>query len=251
VSLVPLRSDYGSGVYRRRIRLGAEDGLVRGSLVDDFHDFTVRLAHDGVRISKIEGAARRIPWATCPAAALPLALLEGMPLTRSLRSIARHTDPRAQCTHLFDLASLAVSLAASGAAARLYQLAVPDRVGARTQATLSRDGLPVLRWQIDGARIEDPPPFAGRSLAGGGFLDWAEATLDTDLAEAAQVLRRAAVISYGRRFDFDRVPDARTFQNQAGGACFTFHPERVAEGLRIVGNVRDWTAGLPDEEGRL
>ena len=106
---------------------------------------------------------------------MPLALLEGMALTRSLRSIARHTDPRVQCTHLFDLASLAVSFAASGASAGVYELAVPDRVEMRTQAILGRDGAPVLRWQIDGARIEDPPPFAGRSLAGGGFLEWVEA----------------------------------------------------------------------------
>jgi hypothetical protein len=238
-------------VYRRRIALWTEDGLVRGSLVDDFHDFTVRLEHDGVHVLKIEGAARRIPWVTCPAAAVPLLRLEGMPLTRSLRQIARHTDPRAQCTHLFDLASLAVSFAASGAARRLYELAVPDRVGARTEATLSRDGSPALRWQIDAARVEDPPPFAGRSLAGGGFLEWVEAALDADLAEAAQVLRRAVVISYGRRFDFDRVPDARTFQNYAGGACFTFSPERVAEAVRVVGSVRDWTAGLPDAGGGL
>jgi hypothetical protein len=248
VSAVPLRPEYGRGVYRRRIRLRAEDREVRGSLVDDFHDLTLRLVHDGVRVSKIEGATRRIPWATCPGAALPLALLEGMPLTRSLRSVARHTDPRAQCTHLFDLASLAVSLAASGAAERCYELAVPDRVGTRTLASLSRDGVPLLRWQIDGARIEDPPPFAGRSL-GGGFAEWAESTLDGALAEAAQVLRRAASISLGRRFDFDRVPDARTFQSQAGAACFTFQPGRVAQGLRLVGNVRDWSAELPEAEG--
>ncbi|HYB13701.1 MAG TPA: DUF2889 domain-containing protein, partial [Myxococcota bacterium] len=205
VSAFPLRSDYGGGIYRRRIRLAAERGLVRGSLVDDFHDFTVRLEHDGARVSNIEGQARRIPWFTCPGAADPLKLLEGLPLTRSLRSIARHTDPRAQCTHLFDLASLAVSFAACGKVERAYELAVPDRVGARTRATLLRDGVSVLRWEIDGARIEDPPPFAGRSLAGGGFLDWVETTLDADQAEAAQVLRRAVVISYGRRFDFDRV----------------------------------------------
>jgi hypothetical protein len=250
VSGVPLRSDYGRGVYRRRIRLKAEGQVIQGTLVDDFHDFSVTLVHDGGRISKIEGIARRIPWATCPGSALPLRLLEGMPLSRSLRSIARHTDPRAQCTHLFDLASLAVSCAASGAAEKLYELAVPDRVGTRTVATLSRDGAPQLRWQIDGARIEDPPPFAGHTL-GGGFSEWAETTLEPELAEAAQVLRRAATISFGRRFDFDRVPDARTFQSQAGGACFTFQPARVAEGLRLQGNVRDWTRGLPETEGRF
>ena len=248
--MVPLRPDYGRGVYRRRIRLRAEDRQVRGRLVDDFHDLTVHLLHDGVRVSKIEGATQRIPWATCPHAALPLARLEGMPLTRSLRSIARHTDPRAQCTHLFDLASLAVSFAATGAAERRYEVAVPDREGTRTLASLGRDGAPLLRWQIDGARIEDPPPFAGRSLSG-GFVEWAESTLDVELAEAAQVLRRAAAISFGRRFDFDRVPDARTFQSQAGGACFTFQPERVAQGLRLVGNVRDWSAEMPETEGSL
>ena len=248
--MVPLRPDYGRGVYRRRIRLRSEDRQVRGRLVDDFHDLSVRLVHDGVQVSKLEGATQRIPWVTCPQAALPLARLEGMPLTRSLRAIARHTDPRAQCTHLFDLASLAVSFAATGAAERCYEVAVPDRDGARTLASLSRDGTPLLRWQIDGARIEDPPPFAGRTL-GGGFVEWAESTLDTELAEAAQVLRRAAAISFGRRFDFDRVPDARTFQSQAGGACFTFQAERVAQGLRLVGNVRDWSAELPETEGAL
>jgi hypothetical protein len=246
-----LREGYGSGVYRRRIRLAAEGLRVHGSLVDDFHDLSVRMTHDGVRVLKVEGTAHRLPWATCPGAAERLALLEGMPLTRSLRSIARHTDPRAQCTHFFDLASLAASFAASGRASRLYEVAVPDREGLRTQASLSLDGSPLLSWQLEGARIEDAPPFAGRSLAGGGFLEWVEAALDPDLAEAALVLRRATVISYGRRFDFDHAPDARTFQNQAGGACFTFHPERVSQALRMVGSVRDWTSGLPDAEGRL
>ncbi len=216
---------------------------MHGRLEDDFHHFEVELGHDGARVSSLTGGAVRFPWTTCPGAVSPLARLDGMPLGRSLRTIARQTDPRAQCTHLFDLACLAVTLAARGGDAITYEIAVPDRRGLRTHATLSRDGAPLLAWELEGVRVESPPPYAGRSLAGGGFAEWTETELDPDTAEAAQVLRRAAVISWGRRYDFDRIPNARIFQTQAGGACFTFTEERVDEGQRVLGSVRDLTRG--------
>lgn len=230
-------------MYRRRIALEAEPGIVRGRLEDDFHRFEVELTHDAAHVVGVTGGAVRFPWTTCPGAVSPLAQLDGMPLSRSLRTIAKHVDPRAQCTHLFDLACLAVTLAARGGRAIAYEIAIPDRTGLRTHATLSRDGSSLLAWELDGMRIESPLPYAGRSLAGGGFAEWTETDLDPDAAEAAQVLRRAAVISWGRRYDFDRISNARVFQTQAGGACFTFTEERVDQGGRVLGSVRDLTRG--------
>lgn len=238
---VPIRDAYGTGIFRRRIRLRQEPGVASGELEDDFHHFAATVRHDGERVTGATGVASRYPWTTCPGAVDPLARLRGLALSRSLRSVARFTDPRAQCTHLFDLASLAVSLAASDRPGVLYDLAVPDRKDGATTITLHRDGELLLRWELEGIRIVSPDPFAGHNLAGGGFAAWSEAELDADTAEAAQVLRRGALIAMGRAYDMDQVPVARGFASAAGGSCYSFAPERVDDAKRVLGTMMDFT----------
>jgi hypothetical protein len=238
---IPARPSYGEGSFHRCIRLERAPGAVRGELQDDFHHFAVTLRHDAGRVTEAAGEAHRFPWTTCPGAVDPLRSLSGMPLTRSLLAIARYTDPRAQCTHLFDVASLAVTLAARPRDSLFYEIQVPDRRGGATTATLLRDGEPLLCWRIEGAEVVEPAPFAGRRLHGGGFADWAESALDPEGAEAALVLRRAVVIAMGRGYDMDRVPEAKSFASATGIGCYTFHPARVGEARRIVGSTRDWS----------
>jgi hypothetical protein len=241
---IPLREDYGTGVFRRRIRLRAEGrgagaaGAVVGELEDDFHHVRVRVEHDGARVDRVSGETFRVPWASCPAAAAALEGLRGLALSPSLRDAARHADPRLQCTHLFDVAALTVTHAARGTRERVYQAAVPDRVDGRARVALAVDGSDRLAWTVRGFEIEEPPPFAGRSL-GGGFTAWCE-TLDPDLAEIAQVLRRATVIGLGRRYDFDRMEHGRMFAD-LGGTCHTFRPEHIEGARRLHGSVRDFT----------
>ena len=43
----PRNPDYGTGTYRRRIRLEQGDGCVYGALEDTNHGFTVTVYHDG------------------------------------------------------------------------------------------------------------------------------------------------------------------------------------------------------------
>src|SRR5688572_16745517 len=52
------------------------------------------------------GRAHRFPWTTCAAAVDPLRALEGTPLSTDATAAGAWTDPRANCTHLFDLAGL-------------------------------------------------------------------------------------------------------------------------------------------------
>lgn len=238
-TLPPLRPDYGRGSYRRRIRLRAEGRCVTGDLEDDFHRFRVHLEHDGEVVVRAEGEALRFPWTSCPGAVAPLARLEGMRLSRSSRAAHGHTDPRAQCTHLFDLAGLAIAHASRGAS-RDYDIEVPDRVDGRTRATLRRDGEPLLHWEIERSRIAAPEPFAGRSTRS-GFLDWVQETLDPDLAEAALVLQRACSIALGRLYDMDRVEGPSAFGVMAGGVCHTFSPGTMEQARRVVGSARDLT----------
>jgi len=235
-----LHAAYGSGIYRRRIEIRVGEGLVRGELEDDFHRFGAAVRHDGRRVLEARGSATRFPWTTCAEAASLLPQLAGLALTRSLCAIARAREPRAHCTHLFDLASLLVARAAAGGGDRIYEVEVPDLREGRTRARLWRDGAPLLDFEVRGLELDGPPPFGGRRLAG-GFAQWAEAELEADLAEAAQVLRRAVLIAGGRRFDMERMESAVPFASLTRGACYSFQPARVARALRKRGSVRDFS----------
>jgi hypothetical protein len=235
------RSDYGGGIFRRRIELRGAERCVQGDLEDDFHRFGVRLEHDGRQVVRISGSAGRYPWSTCPGALAPLERLVGMPLAAASSAVRRWTEPRAQCTHLLDLAGLAVAHAAAGRARRRYEVEIPDRVAGRSHARLRRDGAAFLDFEIEHGAIVSPKTFVGQASFGGGFGRWAEASLEPDLAEAAIVLQRACGIAMGRQWDMDQVPGAWVFGALTGGACHTFGARVVEDARRVVGSQRDFT----------
>jgi hypothetical protein len=146
-----------------------------------------------------------------------------------------------QCTHLFDLAGLAVAHAHAGRDRRDYAIDVPDRKGTSiTRPVLARDGAPLLAWTVDGDVVSAPEAFAGRSLRR-GFMRWAEAELDPDTAEAAIVLRRATMISWGRAISLDAVAVAAELPSSFTGRCHTFSEEHVHDAVRMTGTTLDFT----------
>ena len=73
----------GTTGYRRRIELvTVSPEVVQGELEDDFHHFRVSIAHDGAKVTAVEGTAVRHPWSTCPDALTPLRSLVGAPAHR-------------------------------------------------------------------------------------------------------------------------------------------------------------------------
>lgn len=241
---------WGRGVYRRRIRLVAEAapaaqasarGVVVADLEDDFHRFRVVLAHDGARALDVRAEAERFPWTTCAEAGGALAALRGAPLDLRCTQVARHADPRSQCTHLFDLAGLALAHAAAGRERRDYEAEIPDRRRGPVEARLWRDGGEVLSLRVDVGSILEPPPYAGHSLRGGSFLRWCRESLAPDDAESAFVLWRACSIALGRAFPVDRVPDPTPFLSRTAGSCFTFAADVVPRARRAPGTRRDFT----------
>jgi hypothetical protein len=244
---LPTRDDFGRGCYRRAIVLEADGREVRGELADDFHHFAVRLRHDGERTVEVHGEDVRVPWTTCPGAVAPLRRMEGAPLGASLPALLRHTDARAQCTHLHDLACLAVAHGArheaGGAPRRRYDVAVPDRRAGATEARLERDGVLVASWTLRGAALEAATPAAleGMPLRGAAFHRFLRGLADAELAEAVWVLQRAVFIAMGRQWDFDRMEGAWRFADLVGASCHTFDPARLAEARRVRGTVRDFS----------
>ncbi len=244
---VPMRSDYGSGCYRRSITLEAQEGRVHAELADDFHHFAVVLRHDERRATHFEGEAIRFPWTTCPGAVSPLRRLEGTPLTLSLAELIRATDARAQCTHLYDLACLTVLHAArtlDGASARRrYEITLPDRIHRATHVQLFRDGENLIEWWIQGTAIEKsiPENFRGLHLMGSDFHEFSLRELDAEIGEAAWILRCAVFIGMGRLYDFRKIHRGRVFASVVGAACHTFDPTRIDKALPLHASLRDFS----------
>ncbi len=78
-----------------------------------------------------------------------------------------HIDPRANCTHLHDLALLAVGHALRAEPACRYEICIPDAREGRTLATLERDGVRLLGWEMREGVIETPALYAGQAALGG------------------------------------------------------------------------------------
>ncbi len=222
--------------FHRRIRIVAHPNEVRAAVEDDFHHFRVVIAHEGGRITSAGGEALRFPFTSCPMAGSELAALKGKPLSDVSSQIGLYVDARHQCTHMFDLAGLAMAVAARGLKNRSYHAMVPDRVDGQTQACLWRDGMLVLEWDVHGDIIGSPPPFVDIALTI-GFTNWAAKHLDREVAEAALILRRAVATSGGRGMDLDSRVHPRP-----NAACFTNQPQRAAHSFRVVGSTRDFAS---------
>lgn len=223
----------GEPGFRRRILIVPEPGHVRADLEDDFHHFTVDIAHDGETVTGVDTGAPRYPWTTCIAAGPFLAeRLRGTPIADA----AGFDAQLSHCTHLFDLALLAAANTDEPGAI-FYTAFVADPVDGRTQAELRCNGQLVLVWALDGQTILAPSPHAGRSLR--ELRTWR-----TDLApkdrERAMILRRAVFLVQGRRFDPGTVGTAAQMTQQRG-VCFTYDPARSANSYPIVESKLDFT----------
>jgi len=234
--------------YRRRVRMRRVDDHVSVcDLEDDFHRFRVTITHDRERVLRAEGESLRFPWSTCPDAAGPLHALEGMPLSIRITAASQHTDPRANCTHMFDAAALAIAHAARGRdEQRQYDVEVtPDATPPNPK--LWRDGELLIDLQLEGQQITAPSELAGAPWRG-GFMAWADANLEPDAAEAAMVLRRATEIGLGRGMDLDGLPTAEPLLELMEGVCFTMTRGVVEHAQRNYLSIRDYAA---DPDGLL
>ena len=139
--------NYGKGVFRRRIKLENKADHVLAELEDCNHGFRLQLYHDKASVSAIAVETLRYPLSTCSNAGQPLQALVGCPLTTRIEHILKYARPRDNCTHLFDLASLAIAHACREQKERCYDIEVPDSTTGITDLSISRDGHIIHQWQ--------------------------------------------------------------------------------------------------------
>lgn len=222
--------------FRRAVLIESRGGEVRAELEDDFHRFGVTLRHDGHRVTRVEARAHRYPWVTCLEAPAALAVIEGVALSLDPTALFRHAEPRAHCTHLFELAALAIVQAARGEGSRRFEAEVTDPVDGIRVAGLRQDGELVLEWRIQDDVIADPPAYAGRRP--GSFGSRALAEIEPGLAEHLFILRRVAQTAIGRSIDVDAYGAAADMGRPA--ECYSLQPANAPRARRILGSHLDW-----------
>jgi hypothetical protein len=232
---------YGKGVFRRRIRLDGQPGVVVAELEDDYHGFRSRVYHDGSRVIDIQAQAIRIPMTTCDGATRPIRALIDMPLATAAVDISHQVNPRANCTHLYDLTLLAIAHARRGITVWQYDVSVGDELDQPVHAIVQRNGKIVLDWLTQQRRIQQPLQFAGNSLHK-GFTAWATQAFSGDEREAAFVLQKGYFVAQARAYDIDRL--AGTPVNPESpmiGVCYTYSADVVVNARRTGNKARDFS----------
>lgn len=234
-----------TGRFRRAIRIHADEGWVRAEIEDDYHHFAVAIRHDGEQVTDGEGWAIRYPWSQCPMAVGALPELAGLALTTDPTAVYRHVNPLGQCTHMLEVAGLAITQAARGLGKRRYDVSVTDPEAGRVDAELLCDGTLLARWVLQDGAIIDPPERRGQRPA--SFRSRAMSDLPHAEAETLLIMRRAIGLGAARSIDVDSFPTAAAMQREP--ACFVFRSGVAERARRRYGSVRDFsdTAGpLPE-----
>lgn len=215
--------------FWRDIMLRAAGDEAHAEVADNVHHFTVEVQHALGLVKSVTGTAMRVPWTTCPGAIGQLAALVGSSVERGAGA---GIDQTQQCTHLLDLARLAIAQVSRGGIRR-YRCHVrfdPDRNG--PVARLERDGDLLTEWVISDGVVISPGPFEGHDTRGRSA--WSEKVLaDTDLREAGLVMRRCVFIFRSRSYSAPRQ-SASDIQGLSG-VCYSFQPDRAEAALRPAG----------------
>ncbi|MFM5906351.1 MAG: DUF2889 domain-containing protein [Novosphingobium sp.] len=201
--------------FRRHFRVRPGPDRVVAALEDDIHRMMVALVHDGETITSVEVMQERVPWNMCPGSMERLQNdFVGLPIS----GVGRRLDKKANCTHLFDLAGLALRHAFDEGEA-YYEILVSDPVDGANSAVLRRNGEDRLLWQIADDVIILPEAAAGLALI--GLRPWIE-SLGPEDRHLARMLQWAALVSHGRHMPWETDANMRALP----GSCFASQPGR-------------------------
>jgi hypothetical protein len=236
----PENPDFGTGIFRRKIRLEATEGKVHAALEDCNHGFIVELEHDGKKVTGVAAQHKRIPFNSCFGAAEPLQRLVGQTLDQDSKALNQWMNPQANCTHWLDLALLAVAQARRGLGVREYQVDIADETDAPVVAVVSRNGEPVISLEVADWQVQSGH-YQGLSLYR-GFASWANKIADEEEKEAMFVLQKGYFVASARRFDLEKLAgEPANTHRVMRGACFTYSEPTVDSAKRTSGTVRDFT----------
>jgi hypothetical protein len=220
--------------YARRIEVLTSPGRVVAEMEDYVHHFRVELEHAGGVVTRAVGTGVRVPWATCPLGAAGVARLAGAKVGPDTGDSWVGSDRTDQCTHVIDLAAVAVAHA--GRPSVRYVARVSPGGGPRRSAGLLADGEPVLTWELEDDLVT-AGLFAGLRVRSRELKQQVRELPDPDRREHVAILRRACHIAPSRAVDLDDYEVA----DQIGiidSSCHTLQPQVAPTSRRVRGSAR-------------
>ncbi len=241
----PPNPDYGSGVFRRRLRMAAAGRVVRAVLNDPYHAMWVDLSLEGSRIDDVRAGMWRNPKNACPGAVHALRELVGMEVAAAAASIFSEGRAGRNCTHLLDLARFGLGCHLRGETARVLDLTVADAdTAGRSRIRAEADARTIHDWEIVDGGLTDVAGFTG-STHSSAFGRAMRDRLEGIELEAALALRMAVFVAAGRAFLTDGpVPVRALDETERRGDCFAFSAPVVAGCIDNIGYVQNFTDGL-------
>lgn len=241
-----LNPSYGSGVFRRRIRLTATGNTVVGELEDCAHGFRCHLEHDGNVVTSIVGESLRTPYDICSGATEPIKQFISQPISITPLALNKEVNARSNCTHLYDLSALALEFchlsSTQGVTERIIDVSIPDEKDEAVTAQVLVDGKEVLSWQLHSWKIIGPEPIAGKPMYR-GFAPWVNAMFTGLQNTAAFVLQKSYLVCEARRYDMDALEGETAVSDQSMvGICYTYSQQHLGKGKRLAGTMRDFTS---------
>jgi len=241
-----MNPDYGKGRLHRRILLRKQPGVVIAELEDNHHAFRVRLFHDGVKVTQINGDALRYPNTTCPGSLDLFTRLVGVELGKGPKAFSDTTEARAFCTHLFDLACLAYTHASRQETTREYHATVEDERNGIVKASVTINGKVVQDWDLKNNIIQNEGVMQGVSPHT-GFMRWTMQNLQGDAQEAAIVLAKAVFVAFSRRVDTEHVAGTQLVKGiMPKDICYTYTSPVMEEAHHLHNTVVDYSNNPQD-----
>lgn len=239
---------YGSGIFRRRMSLRVAGHRVAVDMEDDNHGFRVRLEHDGDRVTGLEIDAVRHPFNTCPEAIRLLQQrLLGLRLDEEEKTLRTRLVPGENCTHMYDMALIAMAHARDAESCVIYDMEVEDECKGITTARVARDGQTIHTWKIGNHTLLAPAEHAGQPVMR-GFYQWASRAFSGIPREAAMVLQRAYFVAQSRRYSYAPAADhPATSDGMPRGSCYSYNAGAVERAHRSDGTIRTFS----DAPGKL
>lgn len=207
--------------FHRQVVLTNEPGRVVATVEDHQHHFEVRAVHDGTSVLRFEVVPHRSPWVTCADA---VSELDDEFIGAPLGIRPQTTRVEQHCTHMVDMAQIAIRFAGLDVEHRTYDMHVTGLLGPVTWATLVRDDGLAIDWTLTEGTVTSPGPHRGRSLWD-GFSAWVR-ELDAEEGEAVVLLRRAVWLAPSRMFKLDEYPSMAAV-GMPQGVCWSAQPQRI------------------------
>lgn len=233
--------DYGSGCLRRKILLTRTPYGVLAEQEDDNHAFRIRLSITDNIVRDIDAETLRVPMSTCSGASVKLREIIGTTVTQNPRALGAEHNPKSHCTHLFDLAGLAICHHSKPVAQRCFDIVIQDEKEGVMHCAVSLNDKIIFDWQVKQQVINNEGPWKGVNVQK-GFSAWVMDNLGGDEAEAALSLSRAYFISITRRVLVEKNAGMAIANDlMPKGVCFTYSPPSVETAYRLHETTRDFT----------